>query len=199
MTTAAVVAYYSQESKAKISYAGHPPVLYRRETDKAWSFAKPPDRKDSSNDHPVNIPLAIESDTFYGQLTIPMTTGDQLFVYTDGIIDAPSPEGESFGLARLKDVLDSNIKTPPSELKSAVLSALHQHTKKGLTHDDITMIALEIGPKAHASKKEEPMIPEKQINAFNEFYNSARNNDILDPKTTLLIHMATAMAVACYP
>jgi sigma-B regulation protein RsbU (phosphoserine phosphatase) len=199
MTTAAVVAYYSQESTVKISYAGHPPVLYRREADRAWSFARPPDRKDSNNGLPINIPLAIESDTLYGQLTIPMTTGDQLFVYTDGIIDAASPEGECFGLARLKNVLDSNIKTPPSELKSAVLRALHQHTKKELNHDDITMIALEIGPKAHTSRKEEPMISEKQMNAFNEFYNSARNNDILDAKTTLLIHMATAMAVACYP
>jgi sigma-B regulation protein RsbU (phosphoserine phosphatase) len=199
MTTAAVVAYYSEESIARISYAGHPPVLYRREADKAWSFAKPPDRKDPSDGLPKNIPLSIEPDTLYGQFAVPMTTGDQLFVYTDGIIDAPSPEGECFGLARLKDVLDANTKTPLSELKSAVLKTLHQHTKKELTHDDVTMIALEIGPKPNASRKEEPMVPEKQITAFNEFHNTARNNKILDPKTTLLIHMATAMAVGCYP
>jgi sigma-B regulation protein RsbU (phosphoserine phosphatase) len=199
MTTAAVVAYYSRESIAKISYAGHPPVLYRRASDKAWSYARPPGRKGQSDGFPLNIPLAIDLDTQYGQLTIPMTTGDQLFVYTDGIIDAPSPEGECFGLARLKDVLDANTKTPLSELKSAVLKTLHQHTKNELTHDDITMIALEIGPKSNASRKEELMAPEKQIKAFNEFYNTARNNEILDPKTTLLIHMATAMAVGCYP
>jgi hypothetical protein len=128
----------------------------------------------------MNIPLAVESDTLYGQLTIPMTIGDQLFVYTDGILDAPSPEGECFGSARLKNVLDANIKTPLSELKSAILETLYEHTKKELTHDDITMIALEIGPKANALRKEEPMIPEKQIKAFNEFYNTARNNEILD-------------------
>jgi sigma-B regulation protein RsbU (phosphoserine phosphatase) len=199
MTTAAVVAYYSQENIARISYAGHPPVLYRQRTAKAWSFAKPPDSRDSSEGLPKNIPLAIESNTLYGQFSIPMTTGDQLFVYTDGIIDAPSPEGECFGLARLKDVLDANIKASLSELKSAILKALHQHTKKELTHDDITMIALEIGPKVNTLRKEEPMAPEKQMKAFNEFYNTARNNKILEPKTTLLIHMATAMAVGCYP
>lgn len=33
---------------------------------------------------------------------------------------------------------------PLSELKSAVLRALHQHTRKGLAHDDVTLIALEI-------------------------------------------------------
>ena len=199
MTTAAVVAYYSQESKAKISYAGHPPILYRRVTDTSWTFARPPDRKGLSDGFPINIPLAIESDTRYGQFAIPMTTGDQLFVYSDGIIDAPSPEGESFGLARLKKVLDANIKASLTQLKSAVLRELHQHTKKELTHDDITMIAMEIGPKANASQKKELMAPEKQMKAFDKFYESVRNNKILDSKTTLLIQMATAMVVGCYP
>jgi sigma-B regulation protein RsbU (phosphoserine phosphatase) len=199
MTTAAVVAYYSQQNEAKISYAGHPPILYRRATDTFWTFARATDRKGIGDGIPKNIPLAIESDTLYGQFAIPMTTGDQLFVYTDGIIDAPSPDGESFGLARLKKVLDANIKIPLSQIKSVVLRALHQHTKKELTHDDITMIALEIGPKAYASQEEELIAPKMQMKAFDEFYKAARNNKILDFKTTLLIQMATAIAVGCYP
>ncbi len=43
------------------------------------------------------------------------------------------------------------------------------------------------------------MLPKEQDAAFNEFYKSARYNTILDHKTTLLIHLATAMAAACYP
>ena len=43
------------------------------------------------------------------------------------------------------------------------------------------------------------MAPERQMKAFDKFYNSVRNNKILDPKTTLLIQMATAIAVGCYP
>ena len=144
MTTAAVVAYHRQESEAKISYAGHPPVLYRRAGDRTWSYARTTGGKGQSDGFPINIPLAIESDTHYGQLTIPMAPGDRLFVYTDGIIDAPSPGGESFGLARLKDTLDANIEIHLSGLKSAVLNTLHDYTEKELTHDDITLIALEI-------------------------------------------------------
>jgi sigma-B regulation protein RsbU (phosphoserine phosphatase) len=144
MTTAAVVAYYRQESEARVSYAGHPPVLYRRAGDKAWSYAKPPARKGQSDGFPLNIPLAIESDTLYEQIAISMVPGDRLFVYTDGIIDTPSPEGESFGLTRLKDVLDTNPKASLSELKSVVLKTLHKYTDKELTHDDMTLIALEI-------------------------------------------------------
>jgi len=144
MTTAAVVAYYTHESEARVSYAGHPPVLYRRASDKAWSYARPPGRKGQSDGFPLNIPLAVDLDALYGQLTISMSPGDRIFVYTDGIIDAPNPDGESFGLARLKDALDPNSEAPLSELKSAVLKTLHQHTEQELTHDDVTLIAMEI-------------------------------------------------------
>ena len=144
MTTAAVVAYYREESEARMSYAGHPPVLYQRADERVWSYARPPGRKGKSDGSPLNIPLAIDLDTLYSQFTISMTPGDRLFAYTDGIIDAPNPEGESFGLARLKDALDANVSASLSELKSAVLKTLHEFTEKELTHDDVTLIAMEI-------------------------------------------------------
>ena len=127
-----------------MSYAGHPPVLYKRANDRVWSYARPHGREGQSDGFPLNIPLAIDLDTLYSQITISMTPGDRLFAYTDGIIDAPNPEGESFGLARLKDALDASTGAPLSELKSAVLKTLHEFTEKKLTHDDITLIVMEI-------------------------------------------------------
>jgi sigma-B regulation protein RsbU (phosphoserine phosphatase) len=73
-----------------------------------------------------------------------MTSGDRLFIHTDGLTEAPSPEGEQFGSDRLRDVLDSNMDAPLSDLKSSVLHALKSHTRSELTHDDVTIIALEI-------------------------------------------------------
>ncbi len=145
MTTAAVVAYYSQESNVKISYAGHPPALYMQAGDRVWSYARPPQRKDQSDGLPQNIPLAIELDTLYSQLTISVAPGDRIFVYTDGVIDAPNSRGESFGLARLKEALDANTGAPLSELNAAVLKTLHQFSEKEPANDDVTMIAMEIG------------------------------------------------------
>ena len=43
------------------------------------------------------------------------------------------------------------------------------------------------------------MLPDEQLNAYQTFYDSARNNEILEPKTTLMLHMAAAMALGCYP
>lgn len=42
------------------------------------------------------------------------------------------------------------------------------------------------------------MLP-KQEKAFWDFYNTARDNKVLDEKTTLMISLAAAMAVGCYP
>jgi hypothetical protein len=43
------------------------------------------------------------------------------------------------------------------------------------------------------------MLPRKQQKTYTDFYDSARYNEILEPKTTLMVHLAAAMAVGCYP
>jgi alkylhydroperoxidase/carboxymuconolactone decarboxylase family protein YurZ len=43
------------------------------------------------------------------------------------------------------------------------------------------------------------MLPTVQQKTFGDFYDSVRTNGILDPKTTYLLHLATAMAVGCEP
>lgn len=43
------------------------------------------------------------------------------------------------------------------------------------------------------------MLPKPQLEAWKRYYDSARHNEYLDEKTTLMIHLATAMSVGCYP
>lgn len=43
------------------------------------------------------------------------------------------------------------------------------------------------------------MLPEKQQKAFGNFYDVVRQNEILDSKTTLLLHLGAAMALGCSP
>jgi len=128
----------------RISYAGHPPVLHKRASDKAWSYIRPRKRKGLRDGFPLNVPIAIDSDTRYTEFKIPMVPGDRFFIYTDGIIEAPNVQGEPFGLTRLKDVLDENSNAPLADLKTTVLRKLNRYTEKGLDHDDVTLIALEI-------------------------------------------------------
>lgn len=43
------------------------------------------------------------------------------------------------------------------------------------------------------------LLPDNQKTAYRGFYDAARNNTILDTKTTLLLHLISAMAFGCYP
>jgi hypothetical protein len=43
------------------------------------------------------------------------------------------------------------------------------------------------------------MLSTQQNSTYRAFYDSARQNKILEPKTTFLIHLATAMAAGCTP
>ena len=43
------------------------------------------------------------------------------------------------------------------------------------------------------------MLPKTQKDSFGAFYDSARKNTILEPKTTFLLHLGAAMALGCMP
>ncbi|MGD8869066.1 MAG: hypothetical protein PVI01_15660 [Gemmatimonadales bacterium] len=43
------------------------------------------------------------------------------------------------------------------------------------------------------------MLSEESEEVWEAFYGSARHNEVLDERTTVLLHLASAMAVACYP
>jgi hypothetical protein len=55
------------------------------------------------------------------------------------------------------------------------------------------------GSAVQAKRKERHVLSEQSAKAFGTFYDTARQNDILDPKTTLLVHLAAAMSAGCYP
>ncbi len=43
------------------------------------------------------------------------------------------------------------------------------------------------------------MLSEDQRTAYRTFYESARRNPTLEPRVTLMVHLATAMALGCVP
>lgn len=43
------------------------------------------------------------------------------------------------------------------------------------------------------------MLTRKQAKTYRDFYDAARHNDSLPENETILIHLAAAMALGCYP
>jgi sigma-B regulation protein RsbU (phosphoserine phosphatase) len=64
---------------------------------------------------------------------------DTLVLYTDGITEATSPEGEEFGESRLLDILKSHPHLPVRVLFQTVVGAVEQFSG-GEQQDDITLV-----------------------------------------------------------
>ncbi len=139
MTTASVVGYFQPKDAGLFAYAGHHPVLVLRRGERSWTAIDSEDAGDLSN-----MPLGVLAESSYGQRMVPLADGDRLFVYTDGVIEAPSANGALFGCEGLEAVLAGLVDAPLTDLKSGVLAALRAHTGGALTHDDVTLMALEV-------------------------------------------------------
>jgi serine phosphatase RsbU (regulator of sigma subunit) len=70
--------------------------------------------------------------------------GDRVLLYTDGVIEARSPDGEFFGERRLVDLVARNLAggLPTAETMRRVILALLAH-QRGRLDDDATMLLLE--------------------------------------------------------
>jgi sigma-B regulation protein RsbU (phosphoserine phosphatase) len=138
MTTAAVAAFHREANDLFFSYAGHHPVLISRTGDHRWTSLELPE-----TDRAANLPLGVGRELPYDQSKISLHSGDLMFLYTDGVIEAPSPAGDLFGEAALLAALES-APDGPKDVKNSVLGALNMHVNGNLVHDDVTFMAVRI-------------------------------------------------------
>lgn len=138
MATVSLVGFYSEDSSAYLAYAGHHPTLLCRAGTRVWMPVEMgPAGRDSDD-----LPLGVISDATYRQERIELKSGDRLFLYTDGVTQAPNPAGERFGEGRLRATLDQCAGESLTDLKHALLEELLGFTQGPLTHDDLTLIAI---------------------------------------------------------
>jgi sigma-B regulation protein RsbU (phosphoserine phosphatase) len=140
ISTAAVIGFYRSTGRLYFSYAGHPPAMYYRRNERNWRPLELPDTSGLAN-----LPIGVTELTRFDQGQMRIRRGDRLFLYTDGVIEAPDEAGSLFGAERLLNVLQQTSDDPLPAVKEAVLSAVRAHTGGPMNHDDVTVLALEIG------------------------------------------------------
>ena len=82
--------------------------------------------------------------------TEPLEPGDFVFLYTDGVSEARTPEGEQFGVERLIDLIEKNASEllRPQQILHTLLHAIRDHLKSD-PRDDATFVLMQWeGPKA---------------------------------------------------
>ena len=140
LTTAIVVGYYTADSHLYFSYAGHHAMLVRNPADGEWTAAK----IGVSDGKPANLPLGVDEEVMYEQDRLPLNSGDRLFLYTDGVIEARDSSGELFGERQLLSILREAGGKSLMDMKNTILDAVRDHTGGPLTHDDVTLLAVEV-------------------------------------------------------
>ena len=138
ITTAALVSYYLHNRHMYYCYAGHPPML-SPDASGRWSEVALP-----VGTRLANIPLGVEHDVAYDLGDATFAKGARLFLFSDGLLEAPDVNGELFGKERLQATLEEAGSSGPMELKTHVLSRLRKWTGGTLEHDDVTLIAIQL-------------------------------------------------------
>lgn len=112
---------------------GHPPPLVLRGGRRVATLSSPPSP-------PMGFRLGLSS----GLVRYQLEPGDRLLFYTDGIVEARSPDGAQFGLDRFTEFVSRREADglPPPETLRRLIQAILAH-QEGKLQDDATVLMVE--------------------------------------------------------
>jgi phosphoserine phosphatase RsbU/P len=87
------------------------------------------------------LPLGVDGDSSYAELTAKLDHGDSVLLYRDGVLEAESPASAIFGFERLQALVAANAQLKPRALLARLLQELRAWSG-GAQSDDITLVAL---------------------------------------------------------
>ena len=125
--TAFLGSYDLDTRRLSYSNAGHlPPLLIRHE--------------DTIRCHEGGVPIGLFDGSTYDTGTTTLAPGDLLALFTDGVTEAPTPDGDEYGSDRLAELLRAHRERPLDEVLETVLDTLLQWSGPVDAHDDVTIV-----------------------------------------------------------
>ena len=125
--TAFLAAYEPGTRRLSYSNAGHLPAILVRE-------------KDTARCEDGGMPIGLFEGAAYETGSLTLVPGDLLALFTDGVTEAPAPDGEEFGAERLAELLRAERARPLDAVIDTVLDALLHWTGPVDAHDDVTLV-----------------------------------------------------------
>lgn len=117
--------------KLQFVNAGHNPALLRRK-DGGYEILKT---------SPGFVMAGMEG-VVYKRQTIVLEPGDELFLYTDGVVEATNTEKQMYGEERLLDCINSHLGEDAKAICEHVLNDVNEFYKGAEQFDDITELSL---------------------------------------------------------
>jgi len=92
------------------------------------------------------VALGVLELSTYEERPLSLFSGDILILYTDGVTEAFSPEGEEFGVDRLVEVINENYELSARDLLNEIYERVQDFTNDSAQLDDLTMVAIKVLP-----------------------------------------------------
>ncbi len=88
--------------------------------------------------------LGIKREVEFEEKQCTLKKGDLLVLYTDGVTEAESSEGEFFGTQRLGSLLRDHRKLPPEEIIEMIFEQVRIFTGAANFNDDVSMVVMRV-------------------------------------------------------
>jgi sigma-B regulation protein RsbU (phosphoserine phosphatase) len=102
----------------------------------------------------VGLPLGLFDVVEHEQIAFNAAPGDVFVFFSDGLVDATSPEGVLFGRGRIEKIVEQNWHLNADDLVKTLFQAVKDHTAGAEQFDDQTVVALKVkgSTKSRAQK-----------------------------------------------
>ena len=92
----------------------------------------------------LGFPIGLDADVaeFIDQQTIPLSAGDVIVLYTDGITEAENMQGEQYGLERLCEVIVKSHQNSAENIRQAIVEDVWSYIGKQKIFDDMTVVVI---------------------------------------------------------
>jgi CHASE2 domain-containing sensor protein len=127
----AFLAFLDHEGKIQWASAGHGPMY--------WCPTRDGNMQTLVS---TGLPLGIQSDWLADEPGPPLQLekGGILSVFSDGMFEAPAPDGEQFGVDRVKEILSKNCGQPCAQIIEQLRNAVQKWQQKIEPVDDQTVV-----------------------------------------------------------
>lgn len=117
--------------------AGHPGFLLRSDGSRTILSAEVP---------PLGVLEEVHRDR---TAKLEIAAGDVLILVTDGVLEAMSPDGDTFGHERLFDLVEAHADRSAHDLASLIRTAIFQYTGRNHLNDDVTVMIIKRTPATY--------------------------------------------------
>ena len=97
------------------------------------------------------VALGVMSDFEFKVHEIQLQEGDTVVFYTDGVNEAETADGDFFGMERFESLFENQSISDPAQITSSILAGVHAFVGNHPQSDDITCVALCLGPSTSSN------------------------------------------------